>query len=402
MWEHLHQRKEQVQEPPGVRMLKARLSSVLGLILGICATFSLAHAQNKAGGACATKELAAAGAGFVDKQFKDHQEWLEKYKLTKFEGPEWVLPDEVRNDPKRAKFGCLQLNPDELQNGFTGRDWRLANFAQASLAKAYLIRATLIGADFSNATLENVPFMLADLRWANFAGAKMANAQMWETSIANAIFEPDLRNGHPKQFEKSIGYEHLKFLESPAALIEIRELFKKSGRRDIERQLTFAIETSTTLNAYAAGDYLTAVARYTAWKLPTEYELEPTRALLILLISVIVFAVPYYFSMSAWSDPKIWRVLPKDRIGGDDKEVIEALRVRSWQQVRFAVQFSIYSAFQLGWRDLNVGTWLSRLQAREYMLRGSGWVRTLSGAQSLLSVYLLAMWALTQFGRLFE
>ena len=43
-----------------------------------------------------------------------------------------------------------------------------------------------------------------------------------------------------------------------------------------------------------------------------------------------------------------------------------------------------------------------RLQRDEYALRGSGWVRTISGIQSLLSVYLLAMWALTQFGRLFE
>lgn len=68
----------------------------------------------------------------------------------------------------------------------------------------------------------------------------------------------------------------------------------------------------------------------------------------------------------------------------------------------YALQFSIYSAFQLGWRDLNVGSWLSRLQGTEYTLRGSGWVRTVSGIQNLLSAYLLAMWALTQIGRLFD
>jgi hypothetical protein len=42
------------------------------------------------------------------------------------------------------------------------------------------------------------------------------------------------------------------------------------------------------------------------------------------------------------------------------------------------------------------------LQTREYSLEAVGWVRVVSGAQSLLSVYLLAMWVLTQFGQPFE
>lgn len=81
----------------------------------------------------------------------------------------------------------------------------------------------------------------------------------------------------------------------------------------------------------------------------------------------------------------------------------EAVKVDTLDELmKFAFMFSLLSAFQLGWRYLNVGSWLTRLQGKEYALRGSGWVRTLSGIQSLLSVYLLAMWALTQFGRLFE
>jgi hypothetical protein len=64
--------------------------------------------------------------------------------------------------------------------------------------------------------------------------------------------------------------------------------------------------------------------------------------------------------------------------------------------------FSLLSAFSLGWRELNVGTWIARLQPREYILRPTGWVRTVAGIQSLLSVYLLALWVLTYFGRPFE
>ena len=75
---------------------------------------------------------------------------------------------------------------------------------------------------------------------------------------------------------------------------------------------------------------------------------------------------------------------------------------RIWRALRLALYFSLLSAFHLGWRELNVGTWISRLQKREYNLRATGWVRTVSGLQSLLSVYMLALWALTYFGRPFD
>jgi hypothetical protein len=60
------------------------------------------------------------------------------------------------------------------------------------------------------------------------------------------------------------------------------------------------------------------------------------------------------------------------------------------------------SAFTIGFREFNVGTWSARVQAHKYSLEPTGWVRVVSGLQSLLSVYLLAIWALTCFGRPFE
>ena len=39
---------------------------------------------------------------------------------------------------------------------------------------------------------------------------------------------------------------------------------------------------------------------------------------------------------------------------------------------------------------------------RNYTLQPEGWVCTVSGLQSLLSVFLFAVWALTYFGRSFQ
>lgn len=49
-----------------------------------------------------------------------------------------------------------------------------------------------------------------------------------------------------------------------------------------------------------------------------------------------------------------------------------------------------------------MGSWLTRFQFTDYDLRSRGWVRFVSGAQSLVSVSLLAIWALTYFGRPFQ
>jgi hypothetical protein len=66
------------------------------------------------------------------------------------------------------------------------------------------------------------------------------------------------------------------------------------------------------------------------------------------------------------------------------------------------LQFSLLSAFNLGWREINVGNWITRIQQREYTLRATGWVRSVAGLQSLLSVYMLALWVLSYFGRPFD
>jgi hypothetical protein len=99
----------------------------------------------------------------------------------------------------------------------------------------------------------------------------------------------------------------------------------------------------------------------------------------------------------------VWRVWEKDRVqdeAGEDKPL--RLTSNNCRASFSALYFSILSAFFIGWRELNIGNWISRSAPQEYTLRGTGWVRPISGLQSLLSVYLLALSVLTYFGRPFE
>jgi hypothetical protein len=162
---------------------------------------------------------------------------------------------------------------------------------------------------------------------------------------------------------------------------------------------------------------------YVLFELPSAYGMAPSRALGTLGFLILVFSFPYMVAVAARGPAGIWMVWLPDRVHKAEGEATP-VRVTSmflfsplkmwvagrWRRglarglsvLLIGLYFSVLSAFSLGWRELNVGTWIARVQPREYTLRATGWVRTVSGIQSLLSVYLLALWVLTYFGRPFE
>lgn len=59
--------------------------------------------------------------------------------------------------------------------------------------------------------------------------------------------------------------------------------------------------------------------------------------------------------------------------------------------------FSLMSAFNIGFRELNFGRWIRLLQTREFDIKARGKLRFVSGMQSLLSVGFLALSLLSYF-----
>jgi hypothetical protein len=106
----------------------------------------------------------------------------------------------------------------------------------------------------------------------------------------------------------------------------------------------------------------------------------------------------------------IYRIWPSGRVeaAGDETTLATGDKVEMLQPrglgstLGYALLFSLISAFQIGWRELNVGNWIARLARFEYVLKPVGWTRTIAGIQSLVSLYLVAIWALTYFGRPFQ
>jgi hypothetical protein len=120
-----------------------------------------------------------------------------------------------------------------------------------------------------------------------------------------------------------------------------------------------------------------------------------------------IYWIPISFQRKA-SASAIYRVLPKDRIGvtrcglGFLEPQVKRVSASPIPGLIYAFQFSALSAFQIGWKEFTVGSWLTRIQRSEYSLTSKGWVRSASGIQAIVSVYLMVLAILSYFGRPFS
>ena len=348
------------------------------------------------------------------------------------------------NGPYKGK----SISPEELADVLAAHRKWLVNepFGQkANLCGAVLIRANLREANLSQADLKGAALDEADLKGAKLLGADLRRANLSAVLLHKAfLFDTELTKANVSSadvsavtFEprslpdiRSIAFARplstMRFEYNPRALHELREAFKKAGLRQQEREVTYAIkhtERHKGWNDRYAGIFqrIESIFNLIFFELTCAYGMAPGRPLLILVGLIPGFAIPYSLALRSRSDAGIWAVWLTDRVHkypGEEKPV----RVtdthplpnpwppgQGWAHLGRLVRaafiglyFSLLSAFHIGWRELNVGNWISRLQPREYTLRATGWVRVVSGIQSLLSVYLLALWALTYFGRPFE
>lgn len=359
--------------------------------------------------------------------FSKHVEWLE------------IGPQNPRDTRKanlcKARLGGLalrgvNLNRADLREAdLTSTDLKNATLMEADLSKSRLTRTVLYNADLSGTNLQGADLRGADLRKAYLIGTELQGANLGGAQLAKAIYEPD-----PESLPvigslalPTTGLEELQFFYSPAGLLALREALKKAGLRTQESQITYAIRHTKRLQMWKKGDLpdkSESLFNLVAFELPCDYGMSPGRPLKILGGSIGLFALLYMVALfTARGDSGIWMVWLSDRVHKSESEA-NPTRVTStflfsplkmwaagrWQRglarglsvLLIGLYFSLLSAFSLGWRELNVGTWIARVQPREYTLRATGWVRTVSGLQSLLSVYLLALWVLTYFGRPFE
>jgi uncharacterized protein YjbI with pentapeptide repeats len=344
----------------------------------------------------------------------DHAEWLARKTELK-NNALWIAVND-HDDSKKANLCNANLKNAQLQHAvLNGANLQGANLSGANFRNAQLVAANISGAiargtSFSHAQLVDANFRNADVADADFSWALIAGSNMEGANVAGArfaLFDITLagrKDNLPKQeaFSNVRNMAEIRLdtsISTISQFVMLREQFRKTTKRDAERALTAALKRAEAAQA----SWLERSFYFLAFDLTTGFGAAPGRALKILALSMLVFALPYLFALSRSSGAGIWIVWPKERlepaIGHDTPS---RLRQNPRRAMLTAVYFSLLSATSIGWRELSFGNWISRVQPNESTLRATGWIRSISGTQSIVSVYLLAIWALTYFARPFE
>ncbi len=336
----------------------------------------------------------------------DHKKWLET------EGKKGLHANLSKASLNNADLGDADLRQANL---------RLADLTEADLSRTHLSRAILSFADLTGTDLTEANLTEADLIWANLTGADLTGANLteanltWATLTGASLRKTDLQdtniiyaNFKKSKFEPvnvdegleflgAYGFSSIEFIKTQA-IVKLRKMAKEAGFRHQERELTAALRKNRQI---IKGNK--RIFENVFFDLPTDYGANPWRCLLILGAFYLIFSIPYIISLKAKGEEGIWMEWVTKRMKekmGESKPF--RLKPDGYKIFTYGLYFSLLSAFHIGWRDLNVGSWIARIQPREYSLKATGWVRVVSGSQSLISIYLLALWALSYFARPFE
>jgi hypothetical protein len=231
------------------------------------------------------------------------------------------------------------------------------------------------------------------------------------TSLGGAIFEPEsLPN--VRDIASASNLDLLTYEDSPDALVQLRKLFQDGGFQFQERQITYAINRRQTEGSDPIARWFNTVA----FDWTTQYGMNPGRALKIWLCVFlgcwVVYALimrfssesgVYFVTKAAESDQAALRERIQANPVGKGTGLWYATRVlgREVRLICWACFFSLLSAFNIGFHEIDFGRWLRLLTKSEFDLKAEGWARTVAGIQSLVSMYLMALWVLTYFGRPF-
>lgn len=255
------------------------------------------------------------------------------------------------------------------------------NFESADLGESNLRESLFLRCNLSKAFLNR-----SDLTDGILSATNVEGAQFSRTIMRNTRFEAE---GIPKvnTMHDTVGLDTLCYLGSPKSLVELRDAFSKAGMTEQARQVNYSLRTWVRIRT---GGFLS----YFEWlflSLPSRYGQAPFRPLSLIALSIILFFFVYWYAVVRCDSMMVFSDAIPPETGKPEACAKPVMRLTLADGLAYAVFLSLMFAFRIGWREINIGAWIERLQPNASEIRTRGWVRTVAGIQSLLSLYLLAL-----------
>ncbi|MBU4565767.1 MAG: pentapeptide repeat-containing protein [Desulfarculus sp.] len=247
----------------------------------------------------------------------------------------------------------------------------LCNFSNSRLYHTNLTGVNCENSNFKGAILDDCKLTAGYFKNINFSRAVFRDIDCMDANFINCDFFGTYIGMLPgkiptiKMLATGKNIDSLSYSLTPLSLIELRDAAKRAGTRPQERKLTYAIRRNERIRSY--GPLRNAIS-FVMFESPCGWGMNPYRPLLIMFISIPAFFFPYLLALLVSKKDGIWQTWPEDRarsdLGSNDPQRLK-FTPRNWRAYLYALYFSVLSAFHIGWRDLNVGTWITRMQPRE-------------------------------------
>lgn len=319
----------------------------------------------------------------------------------------------------------INLHDASLMRSKMGGILKKANLSRARItatdfSSAVMTAANLSGAWISDSNFNNAFLTSSDLSNAIVSQGDWTDADLRMTDVKGLHFEP---TKHPdiRAISVATNLEYITYATSPDSVTQLRNSLRENGFDDAQRKITYALkvrQNELRKENGGASKLLYYYLNLIFFDWTVRYGMEPERALIIMVYLWLFFAVIYDLFIHFPGRSGIFLV--KNRVR-KNMALTSAIRVRprqiprtknklkyawllfssEWRVFRISLFFSATSALHLGYGGLDFGEWLRLLTKREYQLKPKHWSRSISGLQSLSSLFLLAIWVLSEFGNPF-
>jgi len=262
-------------------------------------------------------------------------------------------------------------------------------------------RADLQGADIRRVALRQV-----NLSYANLQGAYLL-----DTNLQGAVMASVQGLPHVTGLAFARGLSAISFsLNDIHTFVAWKKALQEAGYTGASKELVAAIRRNNQPEFWE-----TILFDWTC-----EFGANPSRPLIVLLWLWLAGTTAYLLGLARRSGSGLYLLATGEKIpAGNRRNRVRRMR---WQMPRrgtgwkfpfrftryagralgTAALFSTMSAFNIGFREVNLGRWIRLMQPREFDIKARGWLRVVSGLQSLTSVYLLALAILSHFGTPFD